>query len=135
MTLAADARQLFTERPDVYARFIRAMRYPQGLRAFWLASPLLRSGLRVLEAGCRTGALTLALWHAAERRGIDLGEFDAFDLTPAMLDRLRATLRHRNIDGISVRTAAALDVAPDAGNPCARRTAPGARASHTRPMV
>src|SRR5256885_2944753 len=54
---SADARRLFTERPDVYARFIRAMRYPQGLRAFWCASPLLRSGMRVLEAGCGTGAL------------------------------------------------------------------------------
>ncbi len=110
MTLTADARQLFTERPDVYARFIRAMRYPQGLRAFWLASPLLRSGLRVLEAGCGTGALTLALWQAAERRGIDLGEFSAFDLTPAMLDRLRATLRRRNIDGIRLAEANVLEL-------------------------
>jgi cyclopropane fatty-acyl-phospholipid synthase-like methyltransferase len=96
VTLTADARQLFTEKPDVYARFIRAMRYPQGLRAFWLASSLLRSGLRVLEAGCGTGALTLAVWDAAERRGIGLDGLDAFDLTPAMLDRLRTTLRHRS---------------------------------------
>ena len=98
MTLSADVRQLFTERPDIYARFIRAMRYPQGLRAFWHASPLLRPGLRILEAGCGTGALTFGVWDAAERRGIRLGAFDAFDLTPAMLDRLRASMRRRRVD-------------------------------------
>jgi len=37
VALSGDARQLFTERPDVYARFIRLMRYPQGLRAVWRA--------------------------------------------------------------------------------------------------
>jgi hypothetical protein len=73
--LSADARQLFTDRPDVYARFIQAMRYPEALRAFWQASPLLSSGLRVLEAGCGTGALTFGVWDAAARSGIRLGGY------------------------------------------------------------
>src|SRR5439155_12294833 len=98
MSLTADARQLFTRRPDVYARFIRAVRYPQGLRAFWRASPLLRPGLRILEAGCGTGALTFALWDAAKERGIRLDAFDAIrpyagDARPAA--RIAATSRHR----------------------------------------
>lgn len=105
MTVSADARQLFTDRPDAYARFIRAARYPQGLRAFWCASPLLRPGLRILEAGCGAGALTFAVWDAGERRGIRFGTFDVFDLTPAMLDRLRASLRRRCIDGIRLAEA------------------------------
>jgi SAM-dependent methyltransferase len=110
VTLSADARQLFTERPDVYARFIRAVRYPQGLRAFWLASPLLHPGLRVLEAGCGTGALTFAVWDAAERRGIRLGAFDAFDLTPAMLDRLRASQQRCSVGGIRLAEANVLQL-------------------------
>src|SRR5437667_12762386 len=97
MSLTADARQLFTRRPDVYARFIRAVRYPQGLRAFWRASPLLRPGLRILEAGCGTGALTFALWDAAVERGIRVDAFDALGLPPALLDRLRASLRDRGL--------------------------------------
>jgi ubiquinone/menaquinone biosynthesis C-methylase UbiE len=56
VSVTTDARQFFTERHDTYARFIRIMRYPQGLRAFFLASPLVRSGLRVLDAGCGTGS-------------------------------------------------------------------------------
>ena len=105
MPVSADPQRLFTERLDGYARFIRAVRYPQGLRAFWHASSLLHPGLRILEAGCGMGALTFAVWDAAERRGIHLGTFDAFDLTPAMLDRLRASLRHRSIDGIRLTEA------------------------------
>jgi SAM-dependent methyltransferase len=92
MAATADARRLFTDRPDVYGRFIRAVGYPQGLRAFWEASPLLASGLRVLDAGCGSGALTLAISDAAARRGLTLGALDGFDLTPAMLDRLGAAL-------------------------------------------
>src|SRR5262249_27404939 len=105
MTVSADARRLFTDRLDLYTRFIRAVRYPQGLRAFWYASPLVHPGLRVLEAGCGTGALTFAVWDAAERRGIRFGAFDAFDLTPAMLDRLRASLRRRSVGGIRLAEA------------------------------
>lgn len=114
MSLTADPQRLFSERPDLYARFIRAVRYPQGLRAFWQASPLLRSGLRILEAGCGTGALTLGVWDAAARRGLSLAALDAFDLTPAMLDRLRASLARRAIAGIDLAQAnvLALDTLP-----------------------
>jgi SAM-dependent methyltransferase len=105
VTLSPDARLLFTQRPDVYTRFIRAVRYPQGLRAFWDASPLLRSGLHILEAGCGTGALTFGVWDAAVQRGVSLGRLDAFDLTPAMLDRLRAAIVHRDITGIRLAEA------------------------------
>ena len=114
MTLTADAQRLFTERPDLYARFIRAVRYPQGLRAFWNASPLLRPGIRVLEAGCGTGALTFGLWDAAVRRRMQLDRFDAFDLTPAMLDRLRAALARRTVHAIRLAEADVLrlDVLP-----------------------
>jgi len=43
-----DLTGLFTEKHGSCERFIRFVRYPQGIRAFFLQSPLLRSGLRVL---------------------------------------------------------------------------------------
>lgn len=85
MTAVSDAKQLFTEKHSSYTRFIRFARYPQGIRAFFLRSPLLRSGLRVRDTGCGTGVITLALRDALLRRGLTPGRFDAFDLTPAML--------------------------------------------------
>ena len=105
MSATPDARRFFTDRHVTYARFIRAMRYPQGLRAFFLRSPLVRPGLRILDAGCGTGALTLAVRDAFVRRGCEPQALHGFDLTPAMLDRLRDTLRHRGIANVELREA------------------------------
>jgi SAM-dependent methyltransferase len=108
--LTDDARRLFTEKPDTYARFIRLVRYPPALRMFWRASPLLRDCVRILEAGCGTGALTFAVWNAAAERGIRTEAFDVFDLTPAMLDRLRTSLQRRGIDTIRLAEANVLEL-------------------------
>lgn len=111
MTVSADPRQMYTERHASYTRFIRAMRYPQGLRAFFRASPVLeRAGLRVLEAGCGSGALTLAVLDGAARRGTPLATLDAFDLTPAMLDRLRTTLKRRGVTNVALAEANVLQL-------------------------
>jgi SAM-dependent methyltransferase len=103
--MSNDTRRLFTEKHDSYARFIRFVRYPQGLQAFFLHSPLLRSGLRVLDAGCGTGVVTLGLRAALVRRGFEPGTLHAFDLTPAMLDRFRATLARRGITDVETAQA------------------------------
>lgn len=116
MSVARDPRRLFTERPDSYVRFIRFVRYPQGLRAFFCASELLRPGLRVLDAGCGTGVVTLALREALVRRGLSPALLHAFDLTPAMLDRFRETLRRRAIGDVTLVQAnvLSLESLPDA---------------------
>ena len=114
MSLTAEPERFFSERHEAYARFIRWVRYPQGLRAFFVASPLLRPGMRILDAGCGTGALTLAVRDALVRRGLDVGALHAFDLTAAMLEHLRASMRRRGIDGIALARAdvLALDALP-----------------------
>jgi ubiquinone/menaquinone biosynthesis C-methylase UbiE len=111
MTLTSDPRRLFTERFDTYDRFIRTVFYPQGLRAFFLESVLLRPGLRVLDAGCGTGVVTLALRDALLRRRLAAQSFHAFDLTPAMLDRFRGVLRRRSIQDVTVTQASVLRLA------------------------
>ncbi|HZP39988.1 MAG TPA: class I SAM-dependent methyltransferase [Candidatus Binatia bacterium] len=105
MAATADARAFFTARHARYARFIRAVRYAQGLRAYFLAAPVLRPGLRILDAGCGTGALTLAVHEACVRRGAVPAAFHAFDLTPAMLDRLRDRLMRRGVEDVELAEA------------------------------
>jgi ubiquinone/menaquinone biosynthesis C-methylase UbiE len=110
LSATPDARRFFTERQATYARFIRAVRYRQGLREFFLASPLVRPGLRILDAGCGTGALTLAVRSAFVRRGCEPKALHGFDLTPAMLVHVRETLRERAIDDVELAEADVLQL-------------------------
>jgi ubiquinone/menaquinone biosynthesis C-methylase UbiE len=104
-TIAADPAGLFSQRSVSYDRFIGLVGYAQGLRAYFRRSPLLHSGLRVLDAGCGTGALTLAMRDALLIRGLRPGPMQAFDLTPAMLDRFRARLQSGGITGVELTQA------------------------------
>ena len=118
MNQTSDPARLYTDRNRSYVRFVRFAGYPQGLRAYFLASPLLRSGLRVLDAGCGTGIVTLALREALLRRGFHPGPFQGFDLTPAMLEHFRQTLHTREIEGVDIVQADVLrlDELPESWN-------------------
>jgi SAM-dependent methyltransferase len=106
-----DPARLYTERADAYVRFVRLVGYPAGLRAYFRASPLLHSGLRVFDAGCGTGILTLALRDALVGRGLQPWTLHGCDLTPAMLERFRATLQRRDIQDVELWQADVLRLA------------------------
>ena len=110
MSATLDPRRLFTEKHESYVQFIRAVRYPQGIRAFFRSSSLLQSGLRVLEAGCGTGVVSLALRDALARNGQTAQALHAFDLTPAMLERFRETLQRRGIGDVHLAEANVLEL-------------------------
>ena len=103
--MTVDVVRLFTKRAGSYARFIRAVGYPRGIRAYFESAPFLRSGLRVLDAGCGTGVVTLGLRAALLRRGLLPGRMHAFDLTAAMLDRFRAELAKDGVSGVALAEA------------------------------
>ena len=111
MNPTLDPAQMYSDRSKSYVRFVRLFLYPQGIRAYFLASSSLKSGLRVLDAGCGTGIVTLALRDAIQRRGLVPGSFHGFDLTPAMLEHFRDTLRSRDIRDVELVQADVLDLA------------------------
>lgn len=110
----SEVQQFFSTRTETYNSFISAFRYPQGICALLQASDLLRPGLRVLDAGCGTGAITFAFIRAMAGRGLKYESIHAFDLTPAMLSRFQTSLDTREINDVQLRQAdvLALDQLP-----------------------
>ena len=110
MNHTSNANQLYTERHRSYLRFIRLVAYPQGIRAFFRRSPLLRSNMHILDAGCGTGVVTLALREALLSRNLQPGILQGFDLTPSMLESFRETLQTEAIEGVNVALADVLQL-------------------------
>jgi cyclopropane fatty-acyl-phospholipid synthase-like methyltransferase len=105
-----DAKQLYTDRVDTYQAFNAFFRSPQAVRAFFARYDGLRAGLRVLDAGCGTGAATFALVEALRSRRLEPAELHAFDLTPAMLARFRRDLQRRTLAQVQLREADVLEL-------------------------
>ncbi len=105
-----DAKQLYTEKVDTYEAFNAFFRSPQAVRAFFNSYDGLRSGLRVLDAGCGTGAATLALVEALRSRRLEPADLHGFDLTPAMLDRFRQRLARGDLPRVRLREADVLEL-------------------------
>lgn len=102
-------KQLYARRIEQYARFSGFFRTRQGLRWLFERGGLLRPGMRVLDAGCGYGLATFALLDAMHAHNIVHTQVDAFDLTPAMLDRFRGELKARDTTQVCLHMADALD--------------------------
>ncbi len=84
---AAGAGRLYDRRAGVYDAMIRAIGHRRRLRRFVEASGALRPGIAVLDAGCGSGATTMAVHDAAARLGIEGVRYRGFDLSGRMLAR------------------------------------------------
>lgn len=115
MALSRSAvQQLYTSGLDRYSRFVAAFQSRRGIRALLERSPLLRPGLRVLDAGCGFGMATFALIDALRRKSLDYERIDGFDLTPAMLSRFQELLEAERVPRVRLCQAdvLALDALP-----------------------
>jgi len=106
MTLSGSGVQdLYTAGIDRYSSFIAAFQSRRGVQSLLESLPVLRSGLRVLDAGCGFGMATFALLDALRRRKLSFERIDAFDLTPAMLARFEQALASRGIASVQLHQA------------------------------
>lgn len=105
-----DARDLYTRRLGLYALWMSLFRHEQALQSLFDRSGILAPKLRILDAGCGSGATTFALIHALRKRHLEYRAIDAFDLTRAMLDRFRSRLDERGIRNVQLIEADVLQL-------------------------
>lgn len=102
---ASTTKALYTARTSIYASWMALFRHEQGIGALLNRSGVLRSNLRILDAGCGSGAATFALVAALKKRGWSYACIDGFDLTPAMLERFQARLHRERLERVTLRQA------------------------------
>jgi SAM-dependent methyltransferase len=103
-------KELYSRRIDAYHAFIGLFQSQHGFRKLLETAVPLRSGSRVLDAGCGSGLATFALIDALHRKNIDYERIDAFDLTPAMLSRFESELAARGTPRVRLAQADVLEI-------------------------
>ncbi len=96
---------MYTARAEAYSGWMILCRHQQGLKRFFERFGGLRSDLKVLDAGCGSGATTFALADALRVKGLNYRTIDAFDLTPAMLKQFQSKLTKRSMPRVQLRQA------------------------------
>ncbi|MEB2361627.1 MAG: class I SAM-dependent methyltransferase [Bryobacteraceae bacterium] len=106
MALSRSAvQELYTAEIDRYSSFVVIFQSRRGIQALLESSPVLRNGMRVLDAGCGFGMATFAFIDALRRKNLDYKSIDGFDLTPRMLHRFQETLDARGIPRVQLQRA------------------------------
>lgn len=77
---------------------------------FFLQSDYLKSDIKVLDAGCGSGALLTAFYKAAHERSLKNIRYHGFDFTEAMLDHFVILNKAQDINDIELRKADLLHV-------------------------
>lgn len=108
--MVVEPEKLFAAKANSYARYIALFFYPQGLQAFFTNAEWLRNGLRVMDAGCGTGVVTLGFLKAMKQSSYEVECINAFDLTPEMLELFRTNLKARHIQQVDLQQANVLEL-------------------------
>jgi ubiquinone/menaquinone biosynthesis C-methylase UbiE len=108
-----NAQTLYTERKRAYALWTAFFRQEQAIGALLNRADILRPNLRILDAGCGSGAATFALVSELRKRGCRYGSIDAFDLTQPMLEMFRARLEEEHVSAVRLREANVLNLDTD----------------------
>jgi cyclopropane fatty-acyl-phospholipid synthase-like methyltransferase len=105
MRSAQDAESLYTSRDRLYLAWMSLFRQEQAIKALLDHAGVLRPNIRMLDAGCGSGAATLAALQLLKERGWAHSVVDAFDVTAAMLDRFQANLTAGKAENVRLRQA------------------------------
>ncbi len=98
--------KLYKEKASLYDRFfIGFLGWGKQLTSFFQKNEYLHSDMRILDAGCGTGAITQTLYELAQVKEYRNLEFHAFDLSANMLNIFRKWIKQQGISNIVVAEA------------------------------
>lgn len=100
-----DAEKFYTDNIRLLNSTIKILKYLPALKKLWEKYLVFRSGMKILDVGCGTGALTKTLLEVSEAQGIDDVRFFSFDITKKVLDEFQNWIKQKEVT--SVRTARA----------------------------
>lgn len=105
-----DAERLYKEKAWTYQRvFIGYLNWGKELENFFRKTNYLRPNLKVLDAGCGTGAVTKALFKISKKESYSQIRFFGFDLTENMLKIFQHWIVSAKADNIVLAKANVLD--------------------------
>jgi SAM-dependent methyltransferase len=104
-------KAFYQKRAKQYQRFfVDFLQWEKVLEAFFAENKILRPDMRILDAGCGTGAVTKVLYRLARQQGLANIDFYGFDLTPAMLALFQQWIEEEGAQGVQLRQADVLDL-------------------------
>lgn len=96
-------KEFYKEKASLYDRFFLGfLGWGKQLKSFFQKNEYLHSGMRILDAGCGTGAITQTLFELAQVKDFRNLEFYAFDLSAGMLNIFRKWITQQGIGNIVV---------------------------------
>lgn len=85
--MLTSAQQLYSTRWRFYVAMIALIGHRRSLKRFFKKRNILTDGMKIVDAGCGSGALMRSLWELAQEQDLTDVHFLGFDLTPEMLDQ------------------------------------------------
>jgi ubiquinone/menaquinone biosynthesis C-methylase UbiE len=106
----SQAEKLYSEKASLYQKvFMGFLNWGEDLDKFFRQSNYLQPNLKVLDAGCGTGAVTKTLYEIAKGKGYFGIRFCAFDLTENMLKIFQQWVTSQGATNIELAQADVLD--------------------------
>jgi len=90
-----DIENFYSKRARFYDLITRVLGHDRSIRKFFKSRNYLRPGMKILDAGCGTGAVTRVLIEIAAESQIGNLQFFGFDLTERMLRIFRERIDYK----------------------------------------